>query len=93
MKSQNSRSQGFSYYFCLMMEGSGSVQITTDPDPGAPKTYGPQHCSKQVTLYQFYVSPEGVLTSPDSATALAQSPWRAPPYRSLEKYLNKKNGK
>jgi hypothetical protein len=23
-KSQNSRNQGFSYYFCLMMEGSGS---------------------------------------------------------------------
>jgi hypothetical protein len=23
-----------------MMEGSGSVQIMTDPDPGGPKTYG-----------------------------------------------------
>jgi hypothetical protein len=24
-KSQNSRNQGFSYYFCLMIEGSGSI--------------------------------------------------------------------
>jgi hypothetical protein len=41
-KSQNSRNQGFSYYFCLMMEGSvsGSVQIWMDPDPGGPITYG-----------------------------------------------------
>jgi hypothetical protein len=38
-KSQNSRNQGFSYYFCLMMEGAGSVFVTTDPDadPGGPK--------------------------------------------------------
>jgi hypothetical protein len=27
-KSQNSRDQGFSYYFCLMIEGSGSVTLT-----------------------------------------------------------------
>ncbi len=46
-KSQNRRSQCFSYYFCLMIEGSGSVSLTkwfrireaqkhmdpTDPDP------------------------------------------------------------
>ncbi len=42
-KSQNSRNQGFSYFFCLMMEGSGSrslsVQIMTDSD--GPTTYGP----------------------------------------------------
>jgi hypothetical protein len=29
-KSQNSRNQGFSYFFSLLMEGSGSVQIITD---------------------------------------------------------------
>jgi hypothetical protein len=28
MKSQNSRNQGFSYYFCLMIEGSGSIPLT-----------------------------------------------------------------
>jgi hypothetical protein len=43
-KSQNSRNQGFSYYFCLMIEGSGSGSIPltngSDPDQGAPKTYG-----------------------------------------------------
>ncbi len=27
-KSQNSRNQGFSYYFCLMIEGSGFVPLT-----------------------------------------------------------------
>jgi hypothetical protein len=40
-KSQNSRNQGYSYYFCLMMEGSGagSELVTklalkhTYPDP------------------------------------------------------------
>ncbi len=32
-KSQHSRNQCFSYYFCLKIEGSG-------PDPGGPKTYG-----------------------------------------------------
>jgi hypothetical protein len=30
--SQNSRNQDFSNYFCLMMEGSGSVQIMMDLD-------------------------------------------------------------
>ncbi len=32
----------FSDYFCLIMEGagSGSVQITMDPDPEGSKTYG-----------------------------------------------------
>ena len=28
-KSQNSRNQGFSYYFCMMREGSGSVHPTS----------------------------------------------------------------
>jgi hypothetical protein len=38
-KSQNCRNQGFSKIFSLLMEvsGSGSVQITTDPDPWGPK--------------------------------------------------------
>jgi hypothetical protein len=35
--------QGFSYSFCLMIEGSraGSIHLTNDPDPdpGGPKTY------------------------------------------------------
>jgi hypothetical protein len=40
--SQNSKNQGFSYYFCLMLEGYGSVTLTnnSDPDPEGPKTYG-----------------------------------------------------
>jgi hypothetical protein len=31
MKSQNSKNQGFSLVFCLVMEGSGSLD-PTDPD-------------------------------------------------------------
>jgi hypothetical protein len=49
-KSQNSRNQGFSYYFCLMIEGSGfgSVPLTNGSvsgkhtDPTEPDPY-PQH--------------------------------------------------
>ncbi len=49
-KSQNSRIQGFAYYFCLMIEGSvpmangsGSRRSKyTDSDPG------PQHCLKEI---------------------------------------------
>ncbi len=37
-KSQNNRNQGFSYFFCLLMEGSGCVKIMMDPN--GPKTYG-----------------------------------------------------
>jgi hypothetical protein len=47
-KSQNSRNQGFSYYFSLMIEGSGSRagsgsylgRMDPDPDPGGLKTCG-----------------------------------------------------
>ncbi len=28
-----------SQFFCLLMEGSGSVQIISHPDPGGPKIY------------------------------------------------------
>jgi hypothetical protein len=38
-KSQKSRNQGFSYYFCLMMErsGSGSIPMTNRSGSGRPK--------------------------------------------------------
>ncbi len=44
-KSQNCTNQGSIWFFCLMMEGSGSgagygsVQKLTDPVPGGPKPY------------------------------------------------------
>ncbi len=34
-ESQNSRNQGFSYYFCMMIEGSGSIPLTSGS--GRPK--------------------------------------------------------
>jgi hypothetical protein len=30
----------FSYYFCLMIEGSGSVYLVINPDPGGQKQIG-----------------------------------------------------
>ncbi len=44
-ESQNSRSQGFSYYFCMMIEGSGSgskagsgsIPLTSGSGSGRPK--------------------------------------------------------
>ncbi len=45
-KSQSSRNQGFSYYFCLVIAGSGAESgsvpliMDTDPDTGGPKTCG-----------------------------------------------------
>ncbi len=41
-KSLNSRNQGFYYYFCLMIEGSGAVPLTngSGAESRRPKTYG-----------------------------------------------------
>jgi|688.fasta_scaffold235933_3 hypothetical protein len=45
--------QVFSYYFCLIIEESGSdpylVQI--DPDPGGPKTYGSGSATLLISLF------------------------------------------
>jgi hypothetical protein len=38
-KSQSSRNQGFTYYFCLMMDPDPYL-LLMDPDPGGPKTSG-----------------------------------------------------
>jgi hypothetical protein len=35
--SQNSRNQGFSYYICLMIEGSGSIPLTNGSGSGRSK--------------------------------------------------------
>ncbi len=34
---QNSRNQGFSYYFCMMIEGSGSIPLTNGSGSGRPE--------------------------------------------------------
>ncbi len=36
-ESQNSRNQGFSYYFCMMIEGSGSIPLTNGSGSRRPK--------------------------------------------------------
>jgi len=36
-ESQNSRIQCFSYYFCMMIEGSGSIPLTSGSGSGRPK--------------------------------------------------------
>ncbi len=35
----NSRNQGFSYYFCLMMEGSGAGSVLVTNGSGRPKKH------------------------------------------------------
>jgi hypothetical protein len=51
---QNSRNQGFSYYFCMMIEGSGSragsgsIPLTSGSGSGRPKNmWDPEHCKKE----------------------------------------------
>ncbi len=36
-ESLNSRNQGFSYFFCMMIEGSGSIPLTSGSGSGRPK--------------------------------------------------------
>ncbi len=56
-ESQNSRNQGFSYYFCMIIEGSGagsrSGYIPLTSGSGRPKIMwirwpDPQHCGKRL---------------------------------------------
>jgi hypothetical protein len=49
-KSQNSRNQGFSYFFCLLMEGS--IRSVKRTDPGGPKTHVSGSTTMIVTLIQ-----------------------------------------
>jgi hypothetical protein len=55
--SHKSRNQCFSYYFCLLIEGSGSISLTNGSGflyhkakiriPEAQKHMDPQHCRKE----------------------------------------------
>ncbi len=36
-ESQNCRIQDFSYYFCMMIEGSGSIPLTSESESGSGK--------------------------------------------------------
>ena len=58
-ESQNRKNQGFSYYFCMMMEGSGSgsIPLTGGSDPGDPKTCGSGSGTLGQTLYSTRQEP------------------------------------
>jgi hypothetical protein len=60
---QNSRNHGFSYYFCLMMEGSGSVLVPNGSrcGSGRPKNIRPNTGYKKKTLPS--VSQSSLITS------------------------------
>jgi hypothetical protein len=47
---QYRRNQGFSYYFYLMIAGSGAMPLM-DPDPGGPKTYGSDGSGSATLLF------------------------------------------
>ncbi len=60
-ESQNSRNQGFSYYFCMMTEGSGSIPKTNGSGSGRPKDPvdpDPEHCRyvKICTRHTWHIS-------------------------------------
>jgi hypothetical protein len=45
----------FSYYIsCLLIEGSGSVQVMTDPDTGGPKTDGSYRSGSTTLMKKVY---------------------------------------
>ncbi len=51
-KSQNSRNQGFSYYFCLTEDPEPDPYLwLTDPEPGGPKAYGSVSAALLVTFH------------------------------------------
>ncbi len=56
-KSTDRINQGFSSFFCLWMEGSGSgsIQLMTDPDPGGPKSYGSYGSGYTTLLQSFFL--------------------------------------
>ncbi len=47
---QNSRKQGFSYYFWLMTEGSGSIPLTSRSGSGRPKKMWIQWTGIQIRI-------------------------------------------
>ncbi len=54
--SQNSRNQGFSYYFCMMIEGSGSgsIPLTSGSGSGRPKNMWIR--IRNAGIYSFFPS-------------------------------------
>jgi hypothetical protein len=59
-KSQNSRNQGFSYWYCLMM--GGSVSLTNGSGSGRPKTYGSGYGTLLLSDAEIYFLPSFAFT-------------------------------
>jgi hypothetical protein len=55
---------------CLLEEGSVSVQIMTDPDPGSPRSHG---SDKDVPETRFYVAKTAVIHRFASLLAAAKT--------------------
>jgi hypothetical protein len=66
---QNSRNQGFYYYFCMMIEGSGSgsISLTSGSGSGRPKTM----CIRiRNTDWQCYRSSMPIFLIPDPGSCI-----------------------
>ncbi len=87
MESQNSRNQGFSYYFCMMIEGSGSIPLTSRSGSRRPKNMWIRWIRIRNTAFVGHFCPpgsgstegtdpieSGSITDPD--TAADPQPWK-----------------
>jgi hypothetical protein len=60
--SQNSINQGYSSFFCLLVEGSGcGAGSGSGSDPGGPKTYGILRIRIRNTGFDHLIPGEGLL--------------------------------
>ncbi len=69
----------FFKFFCLLLEGSGSVQIMTDPDLGGSKTYRyGSHGSRSTTMVRGTTAP-GARDLQSRPPELCSAPQTCPP--------------
>jgi hypothetical protein len=84
-KSQNMRYQGFSYYFCMMIEGSrsGPIPLTSGSESGRPKNTWIRIRNTALDTMGYIRFPSKGL---DSTSYIARSPLPVP-----SKIVEKKN--
>jgi hypothetical protein len=76
-ESQNSRNQGFFYYFCLMIKGSVSVPLTNGSG-----SMGPKNISATLVSRNYIKAADLMAGAPGLAA------WDPERHRGLEQYLN-----